>query len=227
MRALAKRLIALEQRWPEEEPIDPALDEEIADLEDNLYEFVKAAWPAIDSSEFQPNWAIEALCEHLQAVTEGQISRLLVNFPPRCSKTLITSVCWPAWTWARRQTSYRSGPSVKFLCGSYGHTLSILNSNLSRRLILSPWFQERWSRRFQLRVDQNTVCKVIGPSHDGLRLLPFLPCVVPRLAPLRRGFFIGRPLFREQDRKRRVFRRTADFFRAFGVLLADRAEFAG
>ena len=45
----------------------------------------------IDAAPYQPNWAIDALCEHLQAVTEGRISRLLINFPPRSAKTIITS----------------------------------------------------------------------------------------------------------------------------------------
>jgi hypothetical protein len=121
MRVLEKRLQTLERRWSEEEFAKLNLDEiqEIGGLEDSLIDFVRAAWSAIDNSTFCNNWAVEGLCEHLQAVTEGRISRLLVNFPPRCSKTLITSVCWPAWTWARRERAYRSGPGVKFLCGSY------------------------------------------------------------------------------------------------------------
>src|SRR5580658_7483200 len=95
-------------------------DAERQRLEDSLINFVEGAWPSIDVSEYRPSWAIDALCEHLQAVTDGRISRLLINFPPRCGKTLVTSVCWPAWTWARREISYRSGPGVRFLCGSYG-----------------------------------------------------------------------------------------------------------
>jgi hypothetical protein len=158
MRALDKRLLALERRWSEDDVIQLSTEqlEEIARYEDSLIDFVEAAWPSIDNSEFCTNWAVEALCEHLQAVTEGEISRLLVNYPPRCSKTLISSVCWPAWTWARRGRDYRSGSGVKFLCSSYGHQLSIQNSNLCRRLILSPWFQERWGDKFELRQDQNT-----------------------------------------------------------------------
>jgi predicted phage terminase large subunit-like protein len=130
-------------------------DEEAERLESSLIDFVEAAWPAVDGSVYQSNWAIDALCDHLQAVTEGQISRLLVNFPPRCGKTLVTSVCWPAWTWARRERNYRSGAGVRFLCGSYGHTLAMTNSNLTRRLILSPWYQGLWANRFALRIDQN------------------------------------------------------------------------
>src|SRR5438270_754526 len=58
------------------------LAEERAELEDSLLSFVGGAWSSFDPSTYQPNWAGDALCEHLQAVTEGQIKRLLVNYPP-------------------------------------------------------------------------------------------------------------------------------------------------
>src|SRR4249920_3037114 len=67
-----------------------ALEGERLRLEGSLIEFVEEAWPYIDAAPYQENWAIDALCEHLQAVTEGRISRLLINFPPRCGKTIIT-----------------------------------------------------------------------------------------------------------------------------------------
>ena len=128
-------------------------------LEGSLIDFVEAAWPVIDATPYQSSWAIEALCEHLQAVTDGRISKLLINFPPRCGKTLITSVCWIAWTWARSEQTFRSGPQVRFLCSSYSHTLSLANSNLTRRLILSPWYQSLWGHRFEFLSDQNTKAK--------------------------------------------------------------------
>jgi predicted phage terminase large subunit-like protein len=136
--------------------VESVVDDEALRLEGGLIDFVEAAWSSVDGSEYKPSWAIDALCEHLQAVTDGRIPRLLINFPPRCGKTLITSVCWVAWTWARRQRTYLSGPGVRFLCASYGHGLSLTNSNLTRRLILSPWFQSLWGHRFGFREDQNT-----------------------------------------------------------------------
>jgi predicted phage terminase large subunit-like protein len=132
------------------------LAEERAELEGSLLGFVEAAWPSLDPSPFQSNWAMDALCEHLQAVTEGQVKKLLVNFPPRCGKTLVTSVCFPAWTWARSEQSYLSGPQVRFLCGSYNDDLSLQNSTKHRRLIQSPFYQRRWGKRFTITLDQNT-----------------------------------------------------------------------
>ena len=102
-------------------------DEEAQQLEESFIDFVEAAWPALDPAEYQPCWAIDALCEHLQAVSEGQIRHLLVNAPPRCSKTTIASIFFPAWTWAQSQRTFLKGPQVRFLCGSYNHDLSLTN----------------------------------------------------------------------------------------------------
>jgi hypothetical protein len=112
----------------------------------SLLSFVEAAWPSLEPSVYQSCWAIDAICEHLQAVTEGQIRKLLVNVPPRCGKTLVTSVCFTAWTWPRSTQSYLSGPQVRFLCDSYNDDLSLQNSTKHRRLLLSSWYQRLFSR---------------------------------------------------------------------------------
>lgn len=138
-------------------------------LEASLIEFVKAAWPYIDSTPYQDSWAIEALCDHLEAVATGAIPKLLINFPPRCGKTKVASVCFPAWVWARRQKTFWSGAGVRFLCGSYNHALALDNSTLCRRLILSPWYQERWGDAVELADDQNSKFK-FDTTSNGSRI---------------------------------------------------------
>lgn len=68
----------------------------------------------------------------------------------------LASVCFPAWTWARRHITPVSGPQTQILCASYGDKLGLPLSNLTRRLILSPWYQQRWASRVKLTSDQNT-----------------------------------------------------------------------
>ena len=133
--------------------------EERQRCEESLSEFVKTAWSSIDSADYQSSWTIDAICDHLEAVTLGHIPRLLLNVPPRCAKTTVASICWPAWTWARSERSFWSGPQVKFLCGSYNAALSLDNANKTRRLMLSPWYQKHWGSRFTLTDDQNTKSK--------------------------------------------------------------------
>lgn len=119
--------------------------------EGSLSEFVAAGWSSIENVPYERNWAIEALCEHLQAVTEGYISRLLVNFPPRCAKSNVASIMWPAWVWARSEHNYLSGPGVRFLTASYGDKLAIELAGKFRALVGSPWYNRYWGDRVQLK----------------------------------------------------------------------------
>lgn len=125
------------------------------DAEHSLLDFIVGGWRYIDPAPLKVGWALEAVAEHLEAVTRGQIRRLLINIPPRMTKSLLTSVAWPAWTWAQRHRGYLSGPQVQFLTTSYAHQLSLRDSVRCRRLIQSPWYQEQWGDRFQLLDDQN------------------------------------------------------------------------
>ncbi|NBV87792.1 MAG: hypothetical protein EBS01_16325, partial [Verrucomicrobia bacterium] len=58
----------------------------------SLYEFVKQSWHVVEPGvPFVPSWHIESICEHLEAVSAGDIRRLLINIPPRHSKSTIVS----------------------------------------------------------------------------------------------------------------------------------------
>lgn len=55
----------------------------------NLTEFVKDAWHVVEPGEpLIWNWHIEAVCDHLQAVTSGTIHKLVINIPPGHMKPL-------------------------------------------------------------------------------------------------------------------------------------------
>ena len=100
--------------------------------------FVEAAWPVIEpATAFVGNWHIDAICAHLQAASEGEIDRLLINVPPRHMKSLAVSVFWPAWCWT-------FAPHLRFLTASYGASLAERDAVRSRDLIRSRWYQERW-----------------------------------------------------------------------------------
>lgn len=117
-------------------------------LSRSLKEYVKAAWNHAEPSPLIWNWHLEAICDHLQAVSEGKITDLLINVPPGCSKSLLTSVFWPTWEWTHR-------PSGRWFFASYDQHLSTRDSVKCRRLIESRWYQERWGDKFSLTGDQN------------------------------------------------------------------------
>jgi predicted phage terminase large subunit-like protein len=115
----------------------------------SLYEFVKQSWHVVEPGvPFIPSWHIQEICEHLEAVASGELRKLLINIPPRHSKSTIVSVMWPMWEWLTE-------PSHKYLCASYSGNLSIRDNLKARRLVQSPWYQERWGHMFKLAGDQN------------------------------------------------------------------------
>jgi len=126
------------------------------DCEESLYTFLKHSWKYIDASPFTEGWPIEAIAEHLQAVVDGEIRRLIINIPPRMGKSSVTSCAFPAWTWAQSHISPTSGAGVQFLHASYAQQLSLRDSVKCRRLIESPWYRSLWGDRFKLTSDQNT-----------------------------------------------------------------------
>lgn len=117
--------------------------------EASLLEFCRQAWHVLEpATRFVEGWHLAAVCEHLEAVSKGQITRLCINMPPRHMKSLAVSVFWPAWTWTLQAQR-------RFLYASYARALSVRDSLKCRRLVASPWYRERWGESFQLRKDQN------------------------------------------------------------------------
>lgn len=137
------------------------LREETAKLESSLIEFYKAAWETIDPAPYVDGWHLHAIAEHLEAVSKGQIRKLLITVPPRHSKTLMCSVIWPAWLWAKERSAEHPliGAQAKFLCLSYGDDLALDSALLMRRLIESDWYQARWGKRVKLTSDQEAKSK--------------------------------------------------------------------
>ncbi len=152
----------------------PALLNKLPELEDSrlesewcerhLYEFTKRAWPLVDAVPMVEGWHLEGICEHLEAVTNKEIRNLIINIPPRFSKSSLTSVMWPAWVWGPRGL-----PGVQWLCMSYGSSISLRDSRKCRNVIQSSWYQERWGHCFRLVGDQNAKIRYDN-DHMGYRI---------------------------------------------------------
>ncbi len=99
--------------------------------ERSLYDFVEEAWKVVEpGTKFIPSWHVRAICKHLEACTFGPMRRLIINIPPRCMKSLLVSVFWPAWVWTTR-------PETRWLFASYSQQLSQRDSLLCRDVIQS------------------------------------------------------------------------------------------
>ena len=143
-------------------------DIEAAYYESSLYEFLKAGWRYIDPNPYVDSWHLGAIAEHLEAVKDGQITRLIINQPPRTSKSSML-VAFDPWVWAQAHKTDTSGPGVQFLHASYAQNLSIRDSVKTRRLIESPWYQKYWGNRVSITTDQNTKTR-FDNNQGGYRL---------------------------------------------------------
>jgi hypothetical protein len=127
------------------------LDRAIA--QESFAEFAKMAWHVLEpGTELKWGWSLDAICEHLTAVTDGDITRLLMNVPPGCMKSLLTGVLWPAWEWGPRNL-----PTMRYLGTAHKQDLAVRDNLKARRLIQSEWYQTRWP--VQLTGDQNAKTK--------------------------------------------------------------------
>jgi predicted phage terminase large subunit-like protein len=126
-----------------------ALDREI--YRRSFREFVPDAFEALEGGDlwadrvrlglvtpkFVPGWHIDVIAEHLQAVSEGHIRRLLINVPPGTMKSVLACVLWPAWMWMRE-------PKLRFLFSSYSEEFTKRDARKTKMLIKGEWFQARF-----------------------------------------------------------------------------------
>ncbi len=132
-----------------------------AEAERSLAEFCKQAWSVTEAgTPYEHNFHIDAICEHLEAVSRGEIKRLLINIPPRHMKSLTVSVFWPCWDWIKN-------PERRWMFASYAQGLSDRDSTKCRRIIQSDWYQARWP--IVLTSDQNAKRKFEN-TRTGFRL---------------------------------------------------------
>ena len=102
-----------------------------------LTDFVRQAWPLVVPRTLVWHWAMGAICEHLQAVSDRQIENLIINVPPGMGKSTLTAVLWPCWEWTH-------APQVQWLFATYDKGLTFRDARYRRELIRSQWYHERW-----------------------------------------------------------------------------------
>jgi predicted phage terminase large subunit-like protein len=128
----------------------------------SLERFVEAAWPLVASTPFVTGMHIQLICQALERLARGEITRLLITIPPRYGKTILGSVMFPAWLWMHQ-------PGTRVLSASYALDLATRDSLAMRRLIESPWYQQLSQGRVRL-VDDQAAKTRFETTAGGMRL---------------------------------------------------------
>lgn len=120
---------------------------------ESFYEFYKVAFCQLHPGlEYDENWHAKFLCDVLQEETQRVLDKkprekdIIVNIPPRSSKSMIISVIWPVWMWT-------IDPTLKFLTCSYSDTIATVLSRQSKDLIDTNWFKGLYGNKVMLRSD--------------------------------------------------------------------------
>jgi predicted phage terminase large subunit-like protein len=85
-------------------------------------------------ANFMANWHIEAISYQLQRVRAGEVTRLIINLPPRYLKSLTVSVIFPAFMLGHN-------PRLKIFGISYGNELSSKHAADFRAIVESSWYR--------------------------------------------------------------------------------------
>jgi predicted phage terminase large subunit-like protein len=121
------------------------------EAEGSLLSFIRLMWRVLEPGRpFVDGWAVHAICEHLEAITRGDIRKLLINVPPGFMKSMTTNVFWPAWEWGPKNR-----PDLRYIGASYSENLTIRDNRRCRALILDPLYRMLWGDRYQLSEGQN------------------------------------------------------------------------
>ena len=113
------------------DPDQVLLDLDRAEARESLAAFIEMAWSIIEPGQpYVHGWHIDAICQHLEAITDGievddQVyNRLLINIPPGTMKSLAVSVFWPAWEWGPCEM-----PHLRYVCASHSQDCASARAN--------------------------------------------------------------------------------------------------
>ena len=128
--------------------------------------FVKEAWHISEpTTPYIESWHQDAACEHLEAITRGEIQRLQINQPPGTNKSMNVSVMWQPFEWGPAGL-----PGLRYLTTSYTATYARRDSRKSRDLIQSEWYRTLWPEVVLTRDNETD----FENTHRGVRkAMPF------------------------------------------------------
>ncbi|WP_027524844.1 phage terminase large subunit [Bradyrhizobium sp. Ec3.3] len=93
---------------------------------------------------FLPNWHIEAIAYQLDRVRRGEITRLIINLPPRYLKSVMVSVAFPAFLLGLE-------PRRRIMAISYSDELSTKLARDFRSVVHAAWYRRAFSVMSPLR----------------------------------------------------------------------------
>jgi len=127
--------------------------------ENNFLFFVRYLYKENTNRKFTVNQHHIEIAKKLMDVFDGEITRLIINIPPRYGKTELAVKMFIAWTMAKN-------PQSKFIHLSYSNELALDNSSQTKEYIESDAYQKFWKN--ELKPDSKSKSKWFNLQGGGV-----------------------------------------------------------
>ena len=97
----------------------------------------------LPGTRYLPNWHIDAIVYRLLQVRDGEITRLLINVPPRSLKSISVSVAYVAWLLGH-------DPTRRIIVVSYSNELAAELHRQFRMVTDATWYRELFPARHRV-----------------------------------------------------------------------------
>lgn len=109
-------------------------------LRNNFIAFVDRSFRQLNpGATFVSGPHLEAIAWHLERVLSGEITRLIINMPPRYLKSIMASVAFPAFALGQQ-------PANRLVCLSYSSELSEKHARDFAAVVQSPWYGQAFPK---------------------------------------------------------------------------------
>jgi predicted phage terminase large subunit-like protein len=101
---------------------------------EDLYRFTRYFFRCRYKSDWVQNWHHQAICDKLMKVINGDITRLIINLPPRYGKTELAVINFIAYGMA-------IAPDSEFITVSFSAGRAVNSTYMARNIVMMPEYQ--------------------------------------------------------------------------------------
>lgn len=129
-----------------------------------LKTFARLFWSVVNpGTEMLWNWHLDCICDHLEAVSDRRLHRVMICVPPGSCKSTLVGQMWPTWEWLR-------APEKRWVFATNALDNAKKEAVFRRSIIQSPLYR-RLGPAFDSRLRTKNILTVRNNKNGGFRAL--------------------------------------------------------
>lgn len=118
-------------------------------LRTKLPYYIGKVFNTVEPVPYKHNWHIDLFSEYLQAILDGDLTRLIINIPPGYTKSMAVNVAFSTRLLGQN-------PKYRILSASHSFSLSTKMSIKSKIIMESDWYQRLFPKTMLKKDTENT-----------------------------------------------------------------------